>query len=515
MTDERHTISDSSPTQRWIISATVEAVSPLMLRTGLEETDDLKNEMAEEIEPPPPTKEAKDRSEKAQAPEVYAIDRDHKQRPFIPATALKALVRNLATRSGQAQVRSSVERIFGAPPEAGRPGTAPDKKTAIGGRAEFRNAYEVTDQSVPVPPSIRGMTRIDRATGAALDGSLRHHRVADPGSQFSLRILADDLLEEDIRLLVKSLHLLDGTDASAVGGSTGKGFGRIKLLKDTLKIEHLGSKEIQSWLKQEADNNAPEAFAVVRHDLVEENRREAGEIPWKNCLRLPLEIQIEGFFLVSYAVDTSNERNNQRAQRAPLPLRQRRASDEPRQRAWLPGSSLKGALRAQAERIWRTLHNDLTIWTNDIPPSPIAELFGTPKRKGLLSVSDFLGPATLRPVQHDMVAIDRFTGGAADGRKFSVEAFEAPLLQGEIVLSIERRHAAWQSDSFNPYTLSHEAVMLLAHVLRDLAEGDIPLGYGTRKGYGAASFDRSRLHLILNTLKNLHECLVINSTTAV
>lgn len=177
---------------------------------------------------------------------------------------------------------------------------------------------------------------------------------------------------------------------------------------------------------------------------------------------------------------------------------------------YLPGTSLKGALRAQAERICRTLSSA----EDGGSAVAVAALFGTTATAGALGVTDFKG-APAEPVIHEMVAIDRFTGGAADGRKFAVRAFEEPTLKGALTVDLARTYDTELTGKAvsSAAKLNDAALGLLALVLRDLAEGDIVFGYGKRKGYGAirrATFDGGPL---VSTLKGklksrcLRECV--------
>lgn len=123
-------------------------------------------------------------------------------------------------------------------------------------------------------------------------------------------------------------------------------------------------------------------------------------------------------------------------------------------------------------RIWRTVSGNTN--KNDIPEA-VKWLFGSTDYAGRLKVSDFVAERRRAPKQVEMVAIDRFTGGASHGAKFSVLAHESPCLTGNLSI-----------DDFEVSTETRDqALGLLVLLLRDLDEGDIPLGFGTRKGFGA------------------------------
>ena len=72
-----------------------------------------------------------------------------------------------------------------------------------------------------------------------------------------------------------------------------------------------------------------------------------------------------------------------------------------------------------------------------------------------------------------MVAIDRWTGAAAEQLKFNVVSFESCRLAGWLRLDLD--------DGDDGLALAG----LLALALRDLCEGDVTFGYGEGKGLGA------------------------------
>jgi CRISPR/Cas system CSM-associated protein Csm3 (group 7 of RAMP superfamily) len=202
----------------------------------------------------------------------------------------------------------------------------------------------------------------------------------------------------------------------------------------------------------------------------------------------------------------------------------------------VPGSSIKGALRAQAERIIRTLTGKRAPVTAEKPREFLAQLaqfefidavFGAPgKQQGDLSTED--DAATWLPglgalladdcysiptmsttawqkvvnasddttlktalqtarlneagnapqrIQHGYhVAIDRWTGGVAGDSFFNTLELHAITWE---TIRIELDYTRLQEEDHFPAT----ALFLL--VLRELAEGRIPLGFGANRGMGA------------------------------
>ncbi len=206
----------------------------------------------------------------------------------------------------------------------------------------------------------------------------------------------------------------------------------------------------------------------------------------------------------------------------------------------IPGSSIKGVLRAHAERIVRTVVSiDLAADTkfNQQAQVPLADiLFGSAEKKGdqvkgskansqgsigVLSIDDCYATQSmtaddwsavenakgmtsdmksalktalddeepfqkLQPAVH--VAIDRWTGGAAEGMLYSVLepigiAWEAIGLHLDIA-RLKKIEALTKEENPQSPDIVEPAIALLLLVLRDFAHRKIPIGYGTNRGMG-------------------------------
>jgi len=171
----------------------------------------------------------------------------------------------------------------------------------------------------------------------------------------------------------------------------------------------------------------------------------------------------------------------------------------------LPASALRGALRSRAEQIVRTLGGaDAACQTNtdqacherlqreiasrkkraepgdgeaeDLDESErhcaACRVFGSARWASPIRITDFYAlpghGGVGRP--QEQVAIDRFTGGAAEGAKFDLETAAGVQVAGEIHLEI------------GPYRLEEWGLGLLALTLRDLLWGDVPLGFASGRG---------------------------------
>ncbi|MCB1092933.1 MAG: hypothetical protein KDL87_15455, partial [Verrucomicrobiae bacterium] len=164
-------------------------------------------------------------------------------------------------------------------------------------------------------------------------------------------------------------------------------------------------------------------------------------------------------------------------------------------RPYDPAKGFRGALRSQAEKILRTMGFDISH-PADLPAvstrdggtegalsrirdtqDRAAWLFGLPGWKAPLTPSRVLGKSPLggSPLRQEFLAIDLFSGGGAEGLKFNSELAPKGTLRATLRIDLDRLEKV---DS------AFESIGLLALVLRDLAEGDIPIGSGWSKGQG-------------------------------
>ena len=483
---------------RWIIRGEFVAVSPISIHTGNAEDDWPDGTSAEEVNDLKSVGEMQ-----SSAFPVQGIELDALGRPFLPATAIKGLVRAKAAQRANTTGDDLFLRLFGDVPALEQTGSI---KSPTGGLVEFRNARVTSPATEVLRPALRGKTEISEGTRTADEGQLRHDRVVAPGVRFSVDWVLSRAKESDVSALLALLSRIDGASSdSAIGSSTSQGDGRIKW--DTQAVLRFGAREVRAWLAAgpaEAWSDYATVTKVARSELV----FDAGPV-----IVIPLEIYVEGHFLVSALGSYINDENIAAPIRRPY-----RTTAEDTKTALLPGASLDGALRAQARRIFRTISGDGLPWARDdadLPPA-FQSLFGSADRGSLLEPETLLATG-LTPVRQEFVAIDRFSGGQSESKKFALEAFEKPELKGKLRLHLMRRSSAALSGKSLPSScrvLLPSAVGLLSLCLKDLATGDIPLGHGTRKGYGGVrkvSFDRRDWKTMLDDLG----CALVKSAAQV
>lgn len=194
----------------------------------------------------------------------------------------------------------------------------------------------------------------------------------------------------------------------------------------------------------------------------------------------------------------------------------------------LPGASIRGVLRSHAARILRTRLGkgagasdpDRPVADDDL--EMVVDLFGSAEAAGRVRVADVYqvgntidlqkwreeGAEELRrtTVHEDHVAIDRFLGRQAEGKLYSARTprrgrgAESPHSWEPIRVELDLDRLVPVRDPVRPETppiwrsASEETrcieTALLLLVLRDLAAGLLPLGFGAQRGMGDVRVSR-------------------------
>jgi CRISPR/Cas system CSM-associated protein Csm3 (group 7 of RAMP superfamily) len=151
---------------------------------------------------------------------------------------------------------------------------------------------------------------------------------------------------------------------------------------------------------------------------------------------------------------------------------------------YLPGSSLKGAIRAHAERIVETIG----VPTVQVRPQDdnkgakvyssrrfIEQLFGDTKISGRMRIDDAYPDPDLKVIleERNSVAIDRVLGSTAGTGLFNYQV----CTQGRFITTIHLKN------------FSLPQLGLIGLVLRDLNQGWFAIGYGKSRGLGVMQVD--------------------------
>lgn len=431
---------------------------------------------------------------------------------YVPGTSLAGALRGwLLTRAiGElaAKEKEKIERLWGW-----------QEKSA--GHASF---VLIEDARISPPPGkqivfteIRDGVGIDRVTGAAANQIKFDRAILPRGTQLSFEMLVelggDAAQQNEARFLTQ--QVLDALQKGRIrfGAAKSRGLGRVTVVKEEICEQQLRSKNgMLATLR--GQGATPQAATGEPVKLQSAPRLEI-DIAWKPRGPLMVKAEREGF-----AVDM-------------LPLVSARDVMTGALSFVLPGSSIKGALRSQAERIIRTLlpikalepvkgkqdfinqietkhegeQTSLIGWLFGIAGKPDEEKNEAARMPGVsaLTIDDcyadsinfneqkwrkveqatdeaelrkHLDAANLKQTQQAFhVAIDRWLGGAADGFLYNVlEPHGVTWEHLNLTLDLSRL--------LNKETQQH-SVMLLLLTLRDFVAGRIPLGFGVNRGMGA------------------------------
>jgi CRISPR-associated protein (TIGR03986 family) len=459
---------------RWIIEGTLELATPLHLGSGEDE-------------------EIAGLQESGQT-WVASIVRDARGQPYLPGSSIKGALRALAQRC-QPDNKDFFATIFGREnaieTEIGKENAKAGKANTKAGQAEF---YGASMRACPTISSLANFradtfvahtphTAIDRFTRTAADNKLFHTTCVPPGAQFVVRIVVQGCDAETVEWLHAVLDAAKDDPLFSLGAHSSQSIGKVSWC-GKLSVKRFSSEEATEWLAAIRNGEARpwSDFAVERPIKSAKINSSAEE-----SIVLPVALKFHSPFMVKQ--DSPKGKDKDQANATPRL--------DHRGHPLLPAASMHGALRAQAERILRTLGSncpqghDAKPYTGQPMDDLAALLFGTAGWQSPVRVTDFVArvmpPAKLS--RQEMIAIDRFTGGGKEGAKFNVDYCECPELTGALKLDMRRLHK-YAEQSAEHEKAVRAALRLFTLVLRDLGEGDISFGYGRAKGYGQCTVEK-------------------------
>lgn len=369
---------------------------------------------------------------------------------YLPASTLRGFLR--AASCGEPAL---AERLFGQA-NAKRSGKV---RVYDAYRDEARSGTEAT---MPYWHSVRGTSvrhgiAIDPITGVVERHKLFRHELVPAGTRFRLSLEADRISHGDLQVLLRLLYRWDGSEAAAIGKGKGKGQGRLRW--DLERVTVLTEKMLGAWLRSDAplDDGFFERIAAPQRPAGAETRFVFRIRP--TAPLLPNEI---GFVTAKRHADDH-----------PPGLEFSRLADG---RPCIPAATLRGMVRARARRILMTLvHGRVNAeLASRLVDDLIDRLFGSIESRGVLWFRDAeaLVPGSAHPQFFN--AIDRFTGGGASEKLYNVNAVACDELR--FTASLDPTVAMPTDDWWKG---------LLVLVLRDAMEGDLAIGWGKARGYGA------------------------------
>lgn len=360
----------------------------------------------------------------------------------------------------------------------------------------------VHDAVIPIDQltKVRDGVGIDRETGAASrqNRAKYDYEVVPAGVEFPILLELEDADETDAKLLQLGLEELHAGRVR-MGGHTGRGLGMFSITAADYRVSDPSS-DTQDFMNYIRGNGFSAMEPFPSADFAVQAVETTAQLP--NWVRFDIVMQVDGFFLTNDLTAAIEQGFNSLS------------------KTLLPGASIRGVLRSHAETIARTIasleHGDDFLLHNPasnimavsrdpnttLPLQSTASrlehkrdvlrkimenpqkhlknyldladrLFGSSLQGSCLQVSDgvLLDDPVWKPL--DFVAIDRFTGGSADQKKFDAMALWNPRFQFSLQLETTQEQA-WE-------------LGWLLLVLRDLQQGLLRLGAGGSKGFGHAA----------------------------
>jgi len=412
------------------------------------------------------------------------LARDGLGRLYLPGTSLAGVLRQAIVRLLPAD-EHDVDLLFGRRVRRAEPGRGD------GDRTEASTSLTTVADAVVTPAGpieVRTGVGIDRYTGAAADRIRYDRQVIPAGSTLDVLLRYDGPDDDQLWLLDQLVGAVRHSGLR-VGAATRRGLGHLACTAATRRHTDLRSRSsLLARLSGTDDATDVEPVAVEGDEL----RISVGWHPARPVV-VGAAATGDGEALTpmtTLAGDPS----------APVPT--------------IPGSAIRGVLRSAAERIARTLCDPAATWDADGPAGPdlvaasadladripaIAGLFGTAERAGALTVADLVAdvgpPPTHDPPadgaphwsrQRTHVALDRWTGAAADELLFTVEETQAvrwPPLHVAVDLP-QLGLALPDTEGWSSTDRCRAAVVLLGLAVGLLVEGTVGLGHSTTRGLG-------------------------------
>jgi CRISPR/Cas system CSM-associated protein Csm3 (group 7 of RAMP superfamily) len=457
------------------------------------------------------------------------IARDALDRPYIPGTSLAGLMAALARMSLRARATATPE---GHPAYVALFGCARDNGK---GQASRLVVHDAPLASPDGSGSVRDRVGINRDRGAADDTRLFCEEVIDGSWRFRVKLefhetgprSGDEQKLKDPDSLARSLLCdvlgLMQSGWANIGASGSVGYGRLVLKEADLRVrDRTSPQDTLTYATRHWDGFEGKPWSELSQGRLGIGGAAPSRTPERVrflCRIRPLEpILVKAGFTAEQVTPPGSRHGDAALVEPGWPRNQepdavdagfiRHGNDVP----YVPGSSLRGVLRTRVERVVRTIAGRLDAawdlnkaeqegkrlsdaggYDESNVSCPVSRVFGFAALGSRLIVSDAVPTdpdqfrARLKLLDH--VALDRFTGGAADGLKFNARPFFPPhdpgaCPDGDLEFEIELRDfESW-----------HLGMLLL--LLRDLRLERIGVGFGRNKGQGKVRLESASLSVL-------------------
>lgn len=473
------------------------------------------------------------------------LRRDAQGRLFLPGSAIAGALRAIATRLAPRLYPPICQALQERPSKTNPCGCAvcrlfgdinpqeQDEQRPHNKEGGFASPLWVYDAHLaPQATSIRDGVGIDRTSGAAArQGSVKFDLELLPANQIitlrmKLATTGDDMIDARNEQLLAVVFAEWQGGRGAFGGRVARGLGSFQVKNIVWQEQDLRERSrLMQFLKRATgDWQLPAMDQATRIKTVKQAQPIS---PWTGNNRLAnlsdyavarawAEAELVLHFTGPLLINDLVKAKQGGFDHAPL-------AGVATNSLWvLPGSSLRGVLRSQAERIARTIATQQAVAQPDPrayflahnpagdpnmrrAAAPLAnsdalltaagldgevrikpghldladQLFGSVRLGSRLVVEDgeLVPPVALKAM--DFLAIDRFTGGGRDSAKFDAIALWQPRFKVRLRLD---NPTAWE-------------LGWLLLTLRDLHAGLATIGFGGAKGFGRVIIHRAQLTL--------------------
>jgi len=363
---------------------------------------------------------------------------DSDGRPFIPATSFIGVLRHFT--KGKTD-ENDLKRFWGFTSEERISDNEKERQSAVCcDDLCLQESSRVT---------VRDGIKIDNKKGIVEDKGKYDYELVERGAKFKLNMEVNLSAEnrDFCCIMIKTICIALQSERIRIGAKTNSGFGKTSLAD--AKMYELDFSEKQDILKLlKGEMPTPTLFEDVQELLINDKE-----------------------FVINATFDLKNSlivRSYPYSTEKPDAVHIQSAGENV-----LPGTSLKGAIRARAERILKTLQK---------PDTLLIELFGnvngdnssSNSRKGRVRIDEVILPKFMTELQ-SRIKIDRFTGGVIDSALFeTMPLFSQPINLDEKVRNVKIAICDCKK---------HEAGLLLL-VLKDLWTGDLAVGGEKSVGRG-------------------------------
>jgi len=357
---------------------------------------------------------------------------DPENMPFIPATSFVGVLHHsLHFRDNdRKRYQKEWDRFWGY------------TRNQDGQQSSFRCSDLMCLSQVPII-RVRDGIKIDNKTGLVKDQGKYDYEIVERGTFFDLNMEFHYRESDEIfvKKMVRTFFDMFGKGEIQIGAKTNSGLGEIEMIKEETKLYDFDFSQkdhVFNWLTE----NRESQIVIPKTELGE---------PFElsnNMLSIDADLELKNSIIIrSYCEDPQ----------MPDATHLQSLDD------WIiSGSSLKGAIRARAERIVNTLGKSESI---------IKNLFGyvaedqrsKNAKKGKIRVKETILPRFIAEIQ-TRIKIDRFTGGTIETALFDSMPLFTDFKDKVLKINI----------TVNNCTDAEAGLLLL--VLKDLWAGDLAVG---------------------------------------